>query len=239
MKTLLASLVALLLLQWPDNPIFRVTYVNRLLTEAASAYKAQEYPRSKESYEKILTELQWQSPALLLNLSNSYFHNQELPLAQRFYELTVQQPFPGLAAKAYAQMGLLAYRQQQLEQALEHYKNALRQDPYNEIARYNYELINRKLQEQMPPKQDPNPEEQEKEDAEKSQENQDQQENPERENSEREAQPSTQKQIEELEMSEEKARMMLEALKENELQYIQQQQQKAKKSKGRNERPDW
>ncbi len=41
-------------------------------------------------------------------------------------------------------------------------------------------------------------------------------------------------------MSEEKARMMLEALKENEIQYIQQQQQqKAKKSQGKNDRPDW
>jgi len=241
MKIFLGALAVLFLLQWPQNPIFRIHHVNRLLTEAASAYTARQYNTSTQAYEKLLTELQWQSPALLLNLSHSYFHSQNLPLAQKFYELSTQAAYPGLAAKAYAQMGFLAYRQQQLEQALEHYKNALRQDPYNELARYNYELIKRKLQEEMPPEQQKKPEE-DKQDAQNPQDNQEkeQQDNRDTENQEREAQPSQQRQIDELEMSEEKARMMLEALKENEIQYIQQQQQqKAKKSQGKNDRPDW
>ena len=59
----------------------------------------------------------------------------------------------------------------------------------------------------------------------------------EEENQEEQAQPQPQD-TEDMEISEEMARMILEALRNNEIQYIQQNKKKAKKPKD-NSKPDW
>ncbi len=77
---------------------------------------------------------------------------------------------------------------------------------------------------------------QQEEEQEQEQQQQEQQES-EEENQEEQAQPQPQE-TEEMEISEEMARMILEALRNNEIQYIQQNKKKAKKPKD-NSKPDW
>jgi hypothetical protein len=69
------------------------------------------------------------------------------------------------------------------------------------------------------------------------QEQQQQSESSEEENEEEKAQPQPQD-MEEMEISEEMAKMILEAMRNNEIQYIQQNQKKAKKPKDKS-KPDW
>ena len=81
--------------------------------------------------------------------------------------------------------------------------------------------------------------EQQQQDQEKQEEEQQkqQQESSEEENEKEQAQPQPQD-MEEMEISEEMARMILEAMRNNEVQYIQQTQKKATKPKD-NSKPDW
>lgn len=84
-------------------------------------------------------------------------------------------------------------------------------------------------QNQQNQQQDQEQQEQEKE--------QQQQESEEEENEEQQAQPQPQD-MEEMEISEEMAKMILEAMRNNEIQYIQQNKKKATKPKD-NSKPDW
>ena len=93
-------------------------------------------------------------------------------------------------------------------------------------------------QEQQQNEQQQNEQQQKQQDQEKrEEEQQQQQESSEEENKKEQAQPQPQD-MEEMEISEEMARMILEAMRNNEVQYIQQTQKKATKPKD-NSKPDW
>jgi tetratricopeptide (TPR) repeat protein len=144
-----------------------------------------------------------------------------------------------------------------IEIALEDFKNALRMDPENDLARYNYELLKRKLQQQQDQQKDEEKKDEnkdEKEDKEnenkKDDSKQDKQDQNKKEKQEQkkpdneenkgnqgknqqEGEPSQEK------MSMEQAKMLLEAMNQNEKMFLQ-QLQKAKQKKGpRNKGPEW
>ncbi len=146
------------------------------------------------------------------------------------------------------------------EDALVNFKNALRADEYNEEARFDYELLKRLLeiemqkqeQEQKDKSEDQKEEqEQQEQDEQKSEEDQNQdgqdgQENKEQDQSkeEKDAQKQAQQQqsaadkLKDMDISQEKAEQILDAMKQNEAQYLQQQQRKGKKPR-KTGKPDW
>jgi tetratricopeptide (TPR) repeat protein len=223
-----------------------------------------------------------------LNLANAYFEaNDTVNTLQRYQPLT-QSSNTKIRSVAHQQMGVLANRQGKFEEALASFKQALKADPSNEDARYNYEMVKKKLEEQKKKeeeqkKQDPN--KQDKNEDQKKEENKDQkqdqnkdkqdqkdkedqqkkdqqdkqqqekekqeqekkekeqqqkeQEQKEKENQEKkDIPPSVSDKLKEMEMSEEKAKMILEAMKNQEIQYLQQNKRKATKPKDKG-KPDW
>lgn len=193
-----------------------------------------------------------------------------------------------IASNAFNQKGVMSYKQSEIaeakdkkaftEQALNNFKNAIKKNPSNESARYNYELLKKliKQQEEQQQKEDQNQDQnqdqkdqekkdqekkdQEKQDQEKKdQEKQDQEkqenkdekdpnqekENPDEQDPNQENKPEEQDPLEklkeklkEMNISPEKAQMILEALKNNEIQYVQQNKRKATKKKD-SSKPDW
>ena len=199
---------------------------------------------------------------------------------------------PQLKSKAMLQMGNLSEMQKEYESALSFFKEALKADPTNDKARYNYELlkkrkckskksktkiririrtkikkikksrirrikisrikkikilkINSKTKIKKKSQEDQEAEDQkQKDDAEqqdgeqseeekgKEQEQQQQQEQKEgeeqKDGEEQEMSPSTKQKLEEMNISEEKAQMILEALRNKESQYFQQLRKQATK----------
>ena len=151
-------------------------------------------------------------------------------------------------------MGIIDQQKNNLEGALANFKSALKADPSNENARYNYELVKKLLeqqqeqqqnqdqdqenkdqqqkeQEQQQKEQEQQKEQQQQDQEKKEQEQQEQNQdsekkeegNPEQEQESKEEgeemdqQPpkSRQEKLEELNLTEEKARMILEAMKNN------------------------
>jgi len=92
-------------------------------------------------------------------------------------------------------------------------------------------------EEQNQDQQDQNQDQQQQEEEQQQEQQQQEQQESEEENQEEKAQPQPQD-TEEMEISEEMAKMILEALRNNEIQYIQQNKKKAKKPKD-NSKPDW
>jgi flagellar biosynthesis GTPase FlhF len=141
--------------------------------------------------------------------------------------------------------------QQQLDQmtrALESFKSAMRRLPENDIARYNYEVLKRRKQqlEQQQQQQQQNQEnqdqqqnqDQQKEEKDDQQQNQQQDKKRSKSNTEKQGQ-SEEEQAEAEQMGMQEAKMLLEAMKENEKKFLQQLEKSKKHRPNRQDGPDW
>jgi len=84
------------------------------------------------------------------NLGLALHQNGDFEGAQNaFSEALAYAPYDQARTTPAYNAGNNAFRNQQLDQALEHYREALLADPENEDARYNFEFVSRQLQEQQ------------------------------------------------------------------------------------------
>lgn len=311
---LLINILLLLLDTSPKG----ISEVNSLKKKAQEAYQSGNFEQSATTYSYLVDSLNLVDEKAIMNLANSYYKLEDTENALSTYQRLQGSIDPELRSQAYQQMGVLSKDPKTLEKALAFFKESIKSDPSNNDARYNYELVKKKLQEQE--KQDQNQQDQDKQDQEqnedekqeenKDKENQDQnkegqenqddkgqqseedskeneesQENQEQEQqeggeekqdeqegdnqeeqqeqpqqdeqdgeqeqqegkegeegeeNEQQAPPpkSTSEKLQEMNISEEKAKMILEALKNSEIQYIQQNRRKPTKRQDSN-KPDW
>lgn len=285
-------LVILLLL---IDPI-KIGKINTLKEEAKKAFQTGDFKTAANRYQLLTDSLQVREDEVNLNLAHAYFQLNDTVAAQQAYQTALRTTNKKYQSIARQQLGTLLNRQGKFEEALAEYKEALKANPENEEARYNYELLKKKLDEQKKQeqkqnkdqqkndkqdqqkndqqnKQDQNKDQQKKDDKkeqdkkdqqQKDQQQQDQQkkeqEQKEKEQKdeeqkdgekkeEKEQKPSEKKdekqmpqsvkeKLEEMKISEQKARMILEAMKNQEIQYLQQNKRKATKPKDKN-KPDW
>lgn len=270
MKTIFLSL--LLLIATDPREIARV---NSLKKEAEKAYNSGDYALAVQKY-AMLDSLGAEDPALKLNLAHSYFNLNDTTGAQSNYQSVLNSSNKKLRSIAYQQLGIMKKNSNKLEEALQNLKSALKADPTNSGARYDYEVVKKLLEEQKKQEEEQQDEqnqedqqnqeqkdqeqnsdekkegeeneEQEKEEGEKddSEEKKDgekeegENEDGEEQESEKEPTPEEQMQqkLEEMNISEEKAQMILEAMRNNEVQYLQQQRRKATK-RPESGKPDW
>ncbi len=202
-----------------------------------------------------------------------------------------------IRSSAYNQLGVMSYQLSEqsgggegLQEAKEMFKSALRINPQNEDARFNYELVSKMLEEQQQnqdqdqdnqQQQDQDQQQQDQNKEQQDQQNQEQQNQEQQQSGEDEQQedqsgeqkpeeseqkegepqegeeqnpqqpqdeqqqeqqaqerPTDPSKIEEMKISEEKAKMILEAMKNAEVQYIQQNKRKSTK-KPDSGKPDW
>ena len=271
-----------MILGW--NDFNKISQVNHHKNEADKAIKAEDYPTAIDAYKILIDSLQVNEESLLLNMANAYYHTSDTTNAAYFYSRLIDSDDPKVRSQAFQQLGVISQQQNKMEASLEHFKNALKSNPANEDARYNYEVL-KKLMEQQQQQDQENQENQEDQDKEnkneedqKNQEQKDQQKKEEEQKKEEQQQqeqekgeqeqnqeeesekqqqpgedqqketpeegeenempPSRKEKLEELNLTEEKARMILEAMKNNEMQYLQQMQRKATK-KPDSDKPDW
>ncbi len=278
-----------------------IATVNALKRSAEQAYINQNYEQAAQDYSMLIDSMQVVDDRAMLNLAHAYYQLSDSSNAQNSYQRLTMTDDKRLKSIAYQQLGMLSSSPDQLQKSLHYFKEAVRANPANEEARYNYELVKKKLQEQEDQQQDQNQdqeneeqqdqEDQEKQDQEKQdqekqdqeqkeneeqqdqeQQNQDQQEqdqeqqqkdseeqqqqeDQEQKEGEQEQQeqqegeesdepkedqptPSPSEKLEEMNLSEEKAKMILEAMRNSEVQYLQQMKKKATK-KADSKKPDW
>lgn len=279
-----------------NDPI-KISKINSAKTAAKNAFQSGDYQTAVAKYKYLVDSLGVKEDEVLLNLAHAQYLLKDTASAFSGYQSLIQSAKNQLASKANLQLGLITHQKGKAEEALSYFKQALKQDPANEEARFNYEMLKKKLDEQKKKDQKQNKDQQNKEQEKKQQQNKDQekkdqeekdqeekdqedkkdqeekkeneqkdkdqqqkeQEQKEKEQKEKEQKEREQKdeqekekqeqekkdmknldkeKLELMKISEEKARMILEAMKNQEKQYLQQNKRKATKSKDRN-KPDW
>ncbi len=279
------------------DPISKIAKANKAKELAKEAYVNGEYNKAIQHYSYLLDSLNYESEEAQLNRAHSYFQLKDTINAFDNYRSLSTAKSKSIQSKAFLQMGNLSEQQKEYENALSYFKEALKTNPANQEARYNYELLKKKMKEQeenqdqdQKDQQDQDKEQQDKKeenkdqeskedqdsesqkdkkDQEKSQEDKEaekdqqkkdaedsegeegekseeekkkEQEQKEGEESESEDQkpmePSTREKLEEMNVSEEKAKMILEALRNKEAQYFQQMRKKATE-RPKSGKPDW
>ena len=298
-------LVAFLLLALdPIGNLDRVAKRNAIKKEAREAFMKEDYKTAIEKYSYLRDSLNVQDDNILLNLANAQFKVSDSTNALSNFQKLTSSKDKTIQSVAYQQLGVMNNNPQKQKEALDYFKKALKANPANEDARYNYELLKKLMKEQEDQqnkenKDDKNKDQQDKEDKEKQDQEKDkkdkqekdqqqkdqdkgdkqdqeqkdqqqqdqqqkdqekqeqnkdqqdaedkkdkeqkegqQQDQEQKENKKEKMPPSTQKKLQEMKISPEKAQMILEAMKNQEVQYIQQNRKKAK-SRTKNDKPDW
>jgi len=180
MKSIGALLLLLAMLIDPT----KIARINSLKSEAKSAYIKGDFKTAVQKYKYLVDSLNIQEDEVLLNLANAYFQLNDTANAAGQYLSLTRSPKSQLRSKAQQQLGVLTNRQGKSEEALNHFKEAIKSDPTNEDARYNYEMLKKKLEEkkkQEQQKKDQN-KDQDKQDEKKDQQNKDQKEKQDQQN---------------------------------------------------------
>ncbi len=293
MKVFLIFILGLLLSIDPK----KVSKINSLKSEAKKAFLAGDFKTAIEKYKYLKDSLGVNEEEVGMNLANSYFRTNDTTGAFSNYQPLSLSNDAKIKSWANQQMGVMANRQGKFEEALNYFKQAIKAEPENEQARFNYEMVKKKLEEQKKQEQQQNKdqnkdnkdkkddqkkdnkdqqnkdqqnkdqkdkdkkdqENKDKQDQKKDQQNKDKKdkEQKDKEQKEKEQQqkeqekkdqqnkddknkpdPSLSEKLKDMKISEEKAKMILEAMKNQEVQYLQQNRRKATKPRDRG-KPDW
>ncbi|HTH55700.1 MAG TPA: hypothetical protein VL728_06610 [Cyclobacteriaceae bacterium] len=278
----------------------KVSKINSLKAEAKKAFLAGDFKAAIEKYKFLRDSMGVSEDEVGMNLANSYFQTNDTASAVSTYQPLSVSDDKKIKSWANLQMGVIANRQGKFEEALNFFKQAMKAEPENDQARFNYEMVKKKLEEQKKQEQqkkdqnkdnkdnkdDQKKDQKDKQDQEnkdkqnkdqkdkkdqqnkdqkdekkdqKDQQNKDQksQEQKDKEKKEKEQQqkeqeqkdqqnkddknkpdPSLSEKLKDMKITEEKAKMILEAMKNQEVQYLQQNKRKATKPKDKG-KPDW
>lgn len=270
----------------------RISKINSLKAEAKKAYLKNDFKTAIAKYRYLVDSMDVHEDEVLLNLASAYYNLKDTTNALSQYQSLTASSKNEFRSKAQQQLGVMAEQQGKHEEALNHFKEAIKSDLNNQEARYNYELVKKKLEEKkkqdqkkqdqqnkdQDQKKDQDKKEQEKKDQQKKDQEQKDKEKKEQEEKKKEEQekkdqekkdqekkdqekkdqekkdkeeeekekkdeekkmpPSVKEKLEQMKISPEKAEMLLEAMRNQEKQYLQQNKRKATKPKEKG-KPDW
>ncbi len=276
----------------------KIGKVNSLKSEAKKAYLTGDMKTAIQKYRFLKDSLGVSEEEIAMNLANAYFQTNDTTSAFSNYQPLSVSGDPKIKSWANQQMGVVSNRQGKFEEALNYFKQAMKAEPNNEQARFNYEMVKKKLEEKkkqdqknkdnqdkkddqnkdqnkdqkdqqnkdqqnkdqkdkqdkkdqqnkdqkdqqkkdQKDKQDQKDKEQkDKEQKEKEQQQKDQKDQKPKDEKDKKPDPSLSDKLKDMKISEEKAKMILEAMKNQEVQYLQQNKRKATKPKDKG-KPDW
>jgi Ca-activated chloride channel family protein len=114
-------------------------------------YKQQKFEQAVAEYVKAL-QLEPDNQVARFNHANAlYKAGLQVEASQKFTEMAAATADKGMKAKAYYNKGVILSAQKNLEESIEAYKNALRQDPDDQQARENLQKALLELKKKNPP----------------------------------------------------------------------------------------
>ena len=123
--------------------------VNKLIEKALNAYNRAEYTTAENLFRKALAKDPTNAIASY-NLGLTQIEQNKVLEANRFFNKSAQvAKDKELKSKAFYNQGNIWYHKKKYDKAVEAYKNALRNNPNDEEARYNLALAQQKLKQQQ------------------------------------------------------------------------------------------
>ena len=123
----------------------RVSRLNAAIDQAAVSYAATAYAQSIKDHRVLIEEFQLVSEYLDFNLGLSYKYANQPEEAAANFDKASQSTDERLTSFAFNQGGVVLGDKKDYQAALSKFQSALIQNPLNEEARYNYELLARWL----------------------------------------------------------------------------------------------
>ena len=151
MKFFVLSIIALIAID-PS----RIAKVNNEKSEARKAYVDGDYKKAVSKYTYLTDTLDIREDEVMINLANSYFQVKDTANAISTYQSLTASPKGHIRSKAQQQLGILHHRQGKLEEALANFKEAIKADNANVDAKYNYEMLKKKLDEEKKKQEEKN-----------------------------------------------------------------------------------
>ncbi len=133
-------ILVLLLLIDPIKQLTKVAKINAAKKAAQQAYIAHDYKKAIDNYTILLDSLAVEDDIILLNLANAYHKVKDSANALSSYEVLTSSENKKVQSIAQQQLGVIQFKTKKYETALTYFKRALRANPNNSNARYNYEL---------------------------------------------------------------------------------------------------
>ena len=239
--------------------INNIDEINRLTKEAEIYFKNEEYDKSIANYKILIDSFDVTNEKIYLNLAHSHFLSNDTAKALENYTYATITDNNKIKSIALQQIGNINESRNKLEEALDFYKESIISDNNNIDSKFNYELVKKKIQEQKENKQEKTDEKNNKEDKkedkkensenkkndekgnkdeQEKEKNEPQEDKNEQKNSKNSDNESLEEKLKKINMSKKKAEMILNALNNNEFQYIQQLKRKPNKKKD-STKPDW
>jgi tetratricopeptide (TPR) repeat protein len=125
--------------------------IEKIIQSGNEFYKKRQYEQATSEYNKAIGPDSSNTTALF-NLGNSLYKKNSRDEAIKAYSgLASKTKEPGLRSNSYYNEGVVLGKQQKLEESIETYKNALRQNPDNTEARENLQKALLELKKKNPP----------------------------------------------------------------------------------------
>ena len=188
-----------------------ISKINEFKKKAEKNFNEKKYNLAIDNYKYLIDSMNLNDDNVMLNLSHSYLLNGDTVNAINGYNSLINSKENKVKSIAYQQLGVISNKYQKLKESSELFKNSIKSNPKNIDSKFNYELVMKKIKEK--------------------EQNQ-------KEQNQKEQQSSIEKKLKEINISKEKAEMILEALRNNEVQYLQQLKRKTSKKVDKS-KPDW
>jgi len=124
----------------------KIGQINTVKAEAKKAYTSGDYKTAAQKYAYLVDTLNVHEDEVMMNMANSYFHLNDTSHLFGAYQTVAQSTNLKYRSIANQQMGVVENRQGNFAGALHYFKQALKADPTNEEARFNYEMVKKKLE---------------------------------------------------------------------------------------------
>jgi tetratricopeptide (TPR) repeat protein len=140
MKLVVAILITLVL----TDP-GKISQINSLKSQAKKAFQSGDYKTAIEKYRYLTDSLAVTEDEVRLNLANALFQQNDTTEALNLYQQLNSSTDIKIRSRASQQMGVMNNRQGKFEEALSNFKQAIKSDPANQDARFNYEMLKKKI----------------------------------------------------------------------------------------------
>lgn len=154
-----------------------IAKINSLKKEAEAAFLNGDYYLAIEKYSYLTDSMGLEEDQIRLNLAHAYYHSGDTSSAKMGYGKLGSSTNKALKSIAYQQLGVMSKDAKKLEQALQQLKSAIKANPRNEEAIYNYEVVKKLLEEQKQQQQQQDQQNKDQNEENKNEENQNDEQN--------------------------------------------------------------
>lgn len=129
---------------------------DRLIQKGNELYKQQQYQQAEQAYADVLALDPTNTTAKFNQANALYKQNKADEAIKVLNDLAFKTTDQSVKAKAYYNKGAILSGQKKLEESIDAYKDALRQDPTDKDARENLQKALLELKKKNPPKKEDN-----------------------------------------------------------------------------------